>query len=124
MKKIYVCSRLAGDYEANTEAAREYSRYVMKECGAIAIAPHLLFPQFLDDSDPKDRKLGQEAGLELLESCDERRFGFAELHEFAHSAKLGLWYFQCQSGDGAGDLRREGNGYPRPVCAGGGMEQR
>ena len=44
MKKIYVCSRLAGDYEANTEAAREYSRYVMKECGAIAIAPHLLFP--------------------------------------------------------------------------------
>ena len=70
MKKIYVCSRLAGDYEANTEAAREYCRYVMKECGALAIAPHLLFPQFLDDTDPEDRELGQVAGLELLIDCD------------------------------------------------------
>ena len=87
MKKIYVCSRLAGDYEANTEAAREYSRYVMKECGAIA--PQLLFPQFLDDSDPKDRELGQEAGLELLEVCDE------------------LWYF----GDSVSQ------GMVREICA-------
>ena len=70
MQKIYVCSRLAGDYEANIEAAREYCRYVMKECGALAIAPHLLFPQFLDDTDPEDRELGQVAGLELLIDCD------------------------------------------------------
>ena len=89
MRKIYVCSRLAGDYEANTEAAREYSRYVMKECGAIAIAPHLLFPQFLDDTDQNDRELGQAAGLELLEDCDE------------------LWYF----GDSVSQ------GMVREICA-------
>ncbi len=89
MKKIYVCSRLAGDYDANTDAAREYSRYVMKEGGAIAVAPHLLFPQFLDDADPDERELGQEAGLELLAFCDE------------------LWYF----GDSVS------RGMVREICA-------
>ncbi len=89
MRKIYVCSRLAGDYEANTEAAREYCAYVMKDCGALAIAPHLLFPQFLDDTDPDDRELGQAAGLELLAVCDE------------------LWYF----GDSVS------KGMVREICA-------
>lgn len=33
--------------------------------------PHLLFPQFLKDEDPEERKLGIKLGLEQLAMCDE-----------------------------------------------------
>ena len=48
---VYICSPYAGDVQANTEAARRYSRFAV-ETGYIPIAPHLLFPQFLNDADP------------------------------------------------------------------------
>ena len=71
MKKIYVCSRLAGDIENNIEKAKGYARFVVKECGAIPIAPHIYFTQFLDDTLPEDRAFGTMAGLMLLSDCDE-----------------------------------------------------
>ena len=37
----------------------------------IPIAPHLLFPQFLNDSDPKERELGLSFGNALLGICSE-----------------------------------------------------
>lgn len=39
--------------------------------GAIPIAPHLYFTQFLNDDDSEDRVLGMKLGLDVLESCDE-----------------------------------------------------
>ena len=48
---VYICSPFAGDTEKNTEKARRYSRFAVKN-GAIPLAPHLLFPQFLDDTKP------------------------------------------------------------------------
>ena len=39
--------------------------------GVIPVAPHLLYPQFLEDSDPAERNLGLRAGLELLSRCEE-----------------------------------------------------
>lgn len=71
MKKIYVCSRLAGDIENNIEKAKGYARFVVKECGAIPIAPHIYFTQFLDDTVPEERAFGTMAGLLLLSDCDE-----------------------------------------------------
>ena len=71
LKKIYVCSRLAGDIENNIEKAKGYARFVAKECGAIPIAPHIYFTQFLDDTLPEDRAFGTMAGLMLLSDCDE-----------------------------------------------------
>ena len=71
MKKIYVCSRLAGDIENNIEKAKGYARFVVKECGAIPIAPHIYFTQFLDDTLPEDRAFGTMADLMLLSDCDE-----------------------------------------------------
>lgn len=71
MKKIYVCSPLAGDIHNNIERAKEYARFVVKECGAIPIAPHIYFTQFLDDTVPEDRNFGTEVGLLLLSDCDE-----------------------------------------------------
>ena len=41
------------------------------ERGCIPIAPHLLFPQFLDDSLEEERELGMFMGLVLLTKCKE-----------------------------------------------------
>lgn len=71
VKKIYVCSQLTGDIENNIEKAKGYARFVAKECGAIPIAPHIYFTQFLDDNLPEDRAFGTMAGLMLLSDCDE-----------------------------------------------------
>lgn len=71
LKKIYVSSRLAGEIDNNTEKAKDYARFVVKECGAIPIAPHIYFTQFLDDNLPEDKAFGILAGLMLLSDCDE-----------------------------------------------------
>ena len=67
---VYICSPYAGDIETNTAAARRYCRFAV-EAGYIPIAPHLLFPQFLNDSDPKERELGLFFGNALLSKCVE-----------------------------------------------------
>lgn len=41
------------------------------EAGYIPIAPHLLFPQFLRDADPKERQLGLFFGNALMSKCSE-----------------------------------------------------
>ena len=67
---VYICSPYAGYIETNTAAARRYCRFAV-EAGYIPIAPHLLFPQFLNDSDPKERELGLFFGNALLSKCAE-----------------------------------------------------
>lgn len=67
---VYICSPYAGDIESNAAAARRYCRFAV-EAGYIPIAPHLLFPQFLNDSDPKERELGLFFGNALLSKCAE-----------------------------------------------------
>lgn len=67
---VYICSPYAGDTENNTAAARRYSRFAV-EAGYIPIAPHLLFPQFLDDNNPTERELGLFFGNAILSKCAE-----------------------------------------------------
>lgn len=38
--------------------------------GFIPLAPHLLFPQFLDDEDKEEREIGITYGLYLLKKCN------------------------------------------------------
>lgn len=67
---VFICSPYAGDIERNTERAREYSRFaVSKNC--IPIAPHLLFPQFMEEDNPAQRSLGIFFGLVLQSKCRE-----------------------------------------------------
>ena len=66
---VYICSPFAGDISRNTERARQYCRFAVWQ-GAIPFAPHLLYPQFLDDSDPAQRKLGLFFGNVWLGKCD------------------------------------------------------
>lgn len=68
--KIYVVSRYAGDIEANIAAAIRCCQYVIKN-GGMPIASHLLYPQMLNDNDPRQREMGLAFGLELLVLCDE-----------------------------------------------------
>lgn len=67
---VYVCSPLSGDVEKNIANARRYSRFAV-ERGYIPIAPHLLFPQFLNDKDPVERELGLHFGNALMSHCSE-----------------------------------------------------
>ena len=70
MKLIYVASPYAGDIEQNTEFARKACRHVMNE-GHAFFAPHLLYPQLLDDSNPQERQAGLDMGLAMLPRCDK-----------------------------------------------------
>ena len=67
---VYICSPYSGDTEGNTEKARRYSRFAA-DAGTIPIAPHLLFPQFLRDENPKERQLGLFFGNALMSKCSE-----------------------------------------------------
>lgn len=67
---VYICSPYAGEIEKNVKAAQEYSRFAVEK-GHIPIAPHLLFPQFLNDANPKERQLGLFFGNALMSKCSE-----------------------------------------------------
>ena len=67
---VYICSPFAGDIEKNVAAERAYSRFEVEQ-GYIPIAPHLLFPQFLNDSDQKERELGLFFGNAIMSKCSE-----------------------------------------------------
>lgn len=67
---VYICSPYARNIEGNVANARRYSRFVV-ESGYIPFAPHLLFPQFMDDSDPRERELALFFGNALMSKCSE-----------------------------------------------------
>ena len=70
MTRIYICSPLRGDIEANVARAAGYCRQVC-ELGYLPIAPHVYMTRFLDDFVPRERELGLQSGLELLRMCDQ-----------------------------------------------------
>ena len=67
---VYICSPYAGDIEKNVKAARGYSRFAVDK-GFIPVAPHLLFPQFLNDNDLTEREMGLHFGNVLMSHCTE-----------------------------------------------------
>ena len=67
---VFICSPYAGDIECHIRRAQGYCRFaVSKNC--IPIAPHLLFPQFMEEDDPEQRRLGIFFGLILQKKCRE-----------------------------------------------------
>lgn len=66
----YICSPYAGEVEYNISRARGYCRLAVNK-GYIPLAPHLHYPQFLEDDDQEQRKLGLFFALVLLGKCDE-----------------------------------------------------
>lgn len=57
--------------------------------------PHLMFPQFLDDSNPEERILGITLGVELMKICDEvwifgSTISNGMAFELEHARKFGI----------------------------------
>ena len=67
---VYVCSPLSGDIAANQKNARRYCRFAV-DSGCIPLAPHLYFPQFMDDGSGAERDLALFMDIVLLSKCSE-----------------------------------------------------
>lgn len=67
---VYVCSPYSDDILNNERKARVFCKFAVRR-GAIPLAPHLHYPQFMDENNPADRELGLFFGLVLLTKCDE-----------------------------------------------------
>lgn len=67
---VYIASPFAGDIERNTVRAQSYCRFAVSK-GVTPLAPHLHYPQFMDDNDKNQRALGIRFALILLGKCDE-----------------------------------------------------
>lgn len=67
---VYICSPYSGNVDFNVTNARIYCKYAVdNQC--IPIAPHLLFPQFMNDEEPTDRELAMFMNMVLLSKCEE-----------------------------------------------------
>jgi hypothetical protein len=67
---VYICSPYSGDVDENVNKARAFCRFALEQ-QCIPIAPHLMFPQFMDDSNPKDRELAMFMDIVLMGKCNE-----------------------------------------------------
>lgn len=81
---VYICSPFSGDISGNIERAKKYSRYAV-DSKVIPIAPHLLFPQFMDDD--AERELALFMDMVLLGKCEEL-WVFGEMVSEGMSAEI------------------------------------
>lgn len=91
---VYICSRYAGDIANNVAAAQKYCKYAVDR-GCVPFAPHLLFPQFLNDADPAERELGLAFGNIFMGKCRELWIFGSELSagmqaEYNHALEKGF----------------------------------
>lgn len=65
---VYICSPFSGDIEKNVYKTRLYCRFAVAK-NAIPLAPHLLFPQFMDEN--TERSLALFMDMVVLGKCSE-----------------------------------------------------
>ena len=116
-KLIYIVSPYAGDVQENILAAQNACRYAMAQ-GAVPIAVHLMYPQFLDDGSPEDREAGLQMGIRVLKACDELwlcgdRVSAGMQRELDAAVQIGIPIRRINSQELAGCLAMEpGRGFP------------
>ena len=79
-KHVYICSPFrpistnpiltANELIDNLKLAKDACTFAALR-GCEPVAPHLYYPQFLNDDDEVERTLGMELGIRALRSCDE-----------------------------------------------------
>ena len=69
-EKVFICSNYRGDVESNVKNAIYWCKEATNQ-GYLPIAPHLYFPQFLDDDISSERESGITWGIDILNGCDE-----------------------------------------------------
>lgn len=67
---VYICSPYSGDIDINVKKARAFCRFALEK-NCIPLAPHLLFPQFMDDDISQERELAMFMNMVLLGKCNE-----------------------------------------------------
>ena len=104
---VFICSPFSGDELKNAENARRYCRFAVDR-GFAPFAPHLFFPQFMDESDEDERETGIFMGIILLTKCAElwvfgERItrGMAQEIRKAESRSMPVRYFtaECEGVD-------------------------
>lgn len=101
---VYICSPLRpvsanpvnhpAELEANLRLARDACTLACYR-GYIPIAPHLYFPQFLDDNNPSQREIGLSIGIETIRYCDalwivSKRISFGMSAEIKEAKRVGV----------------------------------
>ena len=69
MRRVFVCSPYRGDIARNTDIAQAICREIAL-AGDAPFAPHLLYPDFLDDDDEVERATGITASITWLAAAD------------------------------------------------------
>lgn len=67
-KLAFICSPYAGDVNKNVHVAKAMCRWAIKK-GYTPIAPHLHYPQFMDDTDPIEHSKAGKFCLDILDVC-------------------------------------------------------
>ena len=79
-KFVFICSPFRPVSRGAESRAQEFKENIALahlacalavSLGHIPVAPHLYFPQFLDDAKDKERNLGIKMGMEWLKGCEE-----------------------------------------------------
>lgn len=119
MKRVFICSRYAGDIRHNTAIAQRLCRMAV-ERGCAPFAPHLIYPLFLYDGNSSEREAGIACGLMFMEICDEvwvfTGAGLSDgmRREVAHAQSLGKPVIEVPIVHNSGSLNENpppGRGY-------------
>ena len=87
---VYICSPYRDSPHVNVMRARQYCKFAVSR-GRIPIAPHLYFPQFLSETDERERAM--DMNFELMRLCDEiwvfgEKITAGMAAELAHAERL------------------------------------
>ena len=67
---VYICSPFSGKVKRNKRKARKYCRFALEQ-HTIPFAPHLLFPQFMDDNNSEERQIAMFMNMVMLGKCEQ-----------------------------------------------------
>lgn len=67
---VYICSPYSGDIAGNTERTKQFCRFALDQ-GQIPLAPHLMFPAFMNDGKEEERELALFMDIVLMGKCQE-----------------------------------------------------
>lgn len=70
MSWVYIASPYRGNITRNTENARKYAAFAVRQ-NKVPLCPHIYFTQFLDDSNECERNHGLNLALQMLKRCKE-----------------------------------------------------
>lgn len=110
MKRIFICSpfrhRLLYKQKLYVEYARDLCRFCIEQ-GHAPFAPHLLYPQFLRESEVIERSQGIRAALIFLSICQELWLGSG--FGISESMRDEIFHANYSIGIPVREVRREAN---------------